>query len=270
MKRASWWLIGCAWLLGCGNSPQAVDVPGEATSAAAQASAIEGLTSVKAATSLFVLEDPTLDLTRSAGQNADSIAQQLQSLSCANFKLTHAAGMVTVSADFGAGCTTAKGTFAGAATATVSKQAGSLSVAFMFTNLVVNGLVLNGTCTLATSDGTTFTVDAEVSAGSMHLTFMGTAALDAQASGVTLDGSGLTEGVSYTAAGVHHAFQSCYADAGTFTITHLTTSKSGTTFTVVDIVTFSATTPATGQVTVTVNGVSAPAMLPAYSGCPHG
>ncbi len=272
MKRSG--SIWCAMLLSsCGGAglTDEVDVPAEAAAAAPRGSAATTVAAAKAVSSLFVQEDPTLDITKTAGQNADAVALQLRASACATANVTHSLGMTTVSVDFGAGgCMVNNvGTVSGAVSATVSKQGGSISVALTFTTLDVNGTTLDGTFSVATSDDTSFTATADLTDGATHVTFNGIAVLDSGGGGVTLSGTGLHQTVSYTASGVHHSFKGCYADAGSLTFTESATAKNGKSVMVTDVVTFDSSTPSTGKVSVSVNGTATPETLPAYGSCPH-
>src|SRR5258706_4552271 len=129
MRRAAW-IVLCSGL-GCGGAGAAddIDVMAEAADASSRASASTAIADAKGVSSLFVKEDPTLDVTKTAAANADAVATQLSASVCATATVTHAAGSVTVGVDFGAGCTIAKlGTVSGAASVTVGKQITKLTV----------------------------------------------------------------------------------------------------------------------------------------------
>ena len=273
-------LIGCGGLRDSSSADLGddVDYAAESADTVGHGQAPDSLSTSKALASLFVLEDPTLDPSRTPGQNADAVAQQLTSAvmiaSCANATITHTTGSLMVSVDFGSGCTLPGiGAISGSASATIAKLAGTITVALTLTNITVNGNAVSGTVTLATSDGTTFNFMMSVSTARQQVTFKGGAVLDAGGKGVTLDGSGTSQMgaamLAYTMTGVHHEFAACYADAGTMTVMKTTHNKRDLAVTLQETITFSTTTPSTGAVTVTIDGVSTPATLPAIGTCPH-
>jgi hypothetical protein len=268
MRRAAFFVL-CA--LGCNhNVADDVDVMAEAADASSRASSVTAVASAKAVTALFVQEDPTLDVSRTALANADAVATQLTGAVCGTATVTHAAGSATVSVDFGAGCTVPNvGFVAGAASVTISKQLSRLDLAFTFTTLSVEDKTIDGTLDMSTSDATSFSVTANLTSGSGDVMFMGYAQLDANGAGVTFGGNGMAKGVAYTASNVHHAFGGCYADAGTVTIGRVVVGRRGSLVAVTDVITFDATTPSTGVVTVTVNAVKSTVTLPPYGTCPH-
>lgn len=190
---------------------------------------------------------------------------------CASAQIAHVTGQTTVSVNFGTGCTVPHiGTVSGSAAATIGKLAGTIRVSLAFTNLAVNGLAIDGTLSLATTDATTFTAEADLSSGANHVTFTGSAIVDANLSGVTLSGTGTFQAVTFHATGIHHGFGTCYADAGSLSMAKNTTSKRGTLVALDETVAFSTTTPATGQVIVTINGQTSTTTLATYGTCPHG
>ena len=272
-------LLAFSALGACGSSKpeDGVDTDAEAVSAAASGTSATSLANAKGVTSLFVKEDPTIDPALTAKQNADAVATQLQSSlsACAAASVTHAAGSTTVAVDFGAGCTVGSvGTVSGKVNATVSKTGSTVSVAFTFGPLTVNGRSLTGTASAATSNGTSYMFAEDLLESGNHITFNGTAVLDASGASVTLDGNGTwaqgaAPAIAFTMGGVHHTFAGCYADAGTITETKMVKGLRGMLVTVIETVTFDAMTPSTGNVTIGVNGVKKTQKLPAYGTCPH-
>lgn len=203
------------------------------------------ITSAKAVMNAFIEDDPTLDLAKDAAGNAANIAARVaaETKGCAGVSVSHADQSVTVEVDFGTGCTLGSTsiTVGGQASATASAGGGTVSVAFTFTDIAVEGFVLNGTAAVATSDLKTYSLDAdlrEASAG--HVKFFGTAAVGMTNSqlGVTLEGTGSYEGTggiaeapsgsgwacgsigtTFTMTGLHRSFAACYADAGEVVVT---------------------------------------------------
>jgi len=258
-----------------------IDVPAAASDTATRGTSTTSLADAKAVSELFVQEDPTINPANTAGQNADAIAAQLTSKlagdggTCAGGQISHVTGGITVSVAFGTGCSIPSLglTLSGSASATVTKAAGSVNIAFTFTNLDVNGLTLDGAASESTADGTTFTSRIDVTESTHHVVFDGTATLDANAAGVTLTGGGtyqdgIAPSVTYEAASVHHTFGACYADAGTLSFVSTLVSKRDATVSVEETLTFSSTTPSTGQAVVVIDGVSSTETLPTYGSCP--
>jgi hypothetical protein len=258
-------------------SPDDVDLPGEAANAADRGSSTTAATQAKATTELFVHEDPTLDTAKTAAQNAQAVADQVKASvsACASAAVTHTSGDVAVAVSFGSDCSIQGVTFSGDVSASVSTAGGGVTVAFTFTNLVVNGNTLNGTASEATKDGTTFTSNIALTVGAAKVTYKGALKLDAGLTSVTIDGTGTYQNGSgpssaFTSTGVHHVFSACYADAGTLTFTQPTTTKTGKTVNLQNSVTFSSTTPSTGQASVKIGSAAATTVtLPPYGSCPH-
>jgi hypothetical protein len=250
-----------------------IDAVREARDAADRGTDPTTLAAAKGVTELFVAEDPTIDPAATPEVNADNVFNNLKSstVPCAGAMIAHAANTTTVSVDFGAGCSLPVGTLGGKASATLSKMAATTTVAFTFTQLTVNGYTFSGTLSASTTTGTSYTLAADLSQGTNHVTFNGTATLDMTLKGVTLDGTG-TSGTNnaITLSGVHHLFGGCYADKGTITLVTTTRSIGGKSIMVTKKLVFDATTPKTGKVTVTINGVMSMLSLPAYGACPTG
>jgi hypothetical protein len=240
------------YCLSC-HSPDAENAAEAATTTPAGAST-GTLAAAKAVASLFVQGVPTLEVTKS----------------CAQASLTHDPASTTISVDFGTGCTYPRvGTVAGQASATVSKTGAALSVAFTFTNLTVNAHTLSGTFTEATTDNTTFTVDANLTTATHAVIFQGSAALSPDGTSVTFDGSGTVQlgtapASTITLTSVEHAFGDCYASAGSLGLSKTTNLR-----TLDETIVFSAATPSTSTVAVTVDSISSSQNLPPYGTCPH-
>ena len=252
-----------------------VDPQAESADSATYGDSTTKLTSAKAITELFVQEDPTIDTAKTAGQNADAVAAQIaaSTSTCATITIAHVPGDASVTADFGTGCTIGSlGTVSGKVVAEVTRATG-VTVTFTFTNLVAAGYALTGSAAETTTDGTTYSSNVDLTVNGKHLTFKGTAKLDADAKGVTFDGGGTAQTAAtsaYSVGAVHHVFGGCYADAGKLTLQKQTTTKTGRATTVSETVAFDASTPSTGRVTITVSGASQSTTLPAYGSCPHG
>jgi hypothetical protein len=253
-----------------------IDLDAESANVAAHGESATSTASAKATTELFVHEDPTLDMTKSAGQNADAVAAQLTTsvAPCANAKVTHTTGNVGVSVTFGTDCTIGGVAYSGTVAATLSGGATGLTVAFTFTNLDVNGTTMNGTASETTTDATTFSSSVDLTIDTTHVTYKGSLALDSNDLGVTLNGSGTYQkgsepSTNYSASGVHHTFGACYADAGSMSYTTTTIGKSGKSYSVIETITFSSTTPSTGKASATIGSTATTVTLPTYGTCPH-
>lgn len=256
------------------STDDSVNLSPELTDASERGVSSTDVSSAKLTMEVFVQEDPTLDVSKDTGANADSVAAQATTAlaGCASAKVTHASGTATVAVDFGENCTIQGVTFAGQASATIAAGSGQVSVSFTFTSLSVSGHTLSGSATATTSNATTFTTTADLTSGTRHVTFQGSASTDP--SGVLINGSGTLQSGSsaalpFTIDAVHRTRGACYADAGSITTTKTATTHSGKSRQVKQVIAFDANTPSTGQVTVTVESVSSKATLPAYGSCPH-
>jgi hypothetical protein len=261
--------------------PDDIDIPVATSDTATRGTAPTSISDTKSVRELFVQEDPTIDPTKTAAQNADAIVAQLQSVlggdggGCAGAQITHATGSVVVSVSFGAGCTVPSLglTVAGSASASVSVAAGTATIAFTFTNLAVNGRTINGTASESTNNGTTYASQINVTDGAQDITFDGTEVPDSSNQGMTLSGTGTYQdgsaaALDFTAAGVHLTFGACYADAGTLSFQQTVRNKRDAAVSVTETITFESTTPTTGQAEVTVEGQTSTTTLPAYGSCP--
>jgi hypothetical protein len=282
-KAMAWGMTAVLLLGACGKADTTTDDPVVDVVTEAQALSDQGGQSTSAAqakgiTELFVQEDPTLDVTQTAQQNAANVEAQVKTTvqtACPGATITLDSATATVTVNFGSACTLPNlGTVSGTVTATVTQPVThSIQVAFTFTSLTVNGRSLTGTFTAKTANDSTFTVDASLTSGSKSLTLTAaTLTLDADHKGLKIDGSGTVntgtgpQAVSF--AGVHHAFSGCYADAGSMTLSKSTTTKLGKAATVTETITFSSSTPTTGQVTVQVGTAAATTTtLPSYGHC---
>jgi hypothetical protein len=261
-------------VLAIGCDGEGIDTVAETTDASIHALTTTSVAYAKGVASLFVVEDPTLDVTKTAEQNADAIAAQAAA-ALPGAALTHTAGTATLTLNFdGISAVANLGVLAGSVAVTVSRAATSLTVNFMFTGLTVKGMVLEGSLVLATTNGTTFSVNVDLTGGGRHVIYNGKAIPDAAGAGITLDGTGTSQSgdgplVSYSMVAVHHAWQQCYADGGTLTMNKNVVGKRGGMVAVAEQVRFDANTPTTGKVAMTINGVGSTMTLPPYGSCPH-
>jgi hypothetical protein len=267
----------CAAACG-GTDPIAddVDATGEAPHLSSTGGSATSSAQAKGVAGLFVQEDPTLDTAKTDVQNAQSVQSQVQAALAANCPTgTISLSGTTVTVAFGSNCTVPNlGAITGSVTAAVSKPAaGNVQVVFTFNTVTVSSRTLTGTFTVSTSNGTTFTGSCSLTSGATKLVMPSlTLTLDAGGKGVTLGGSGTVTSSSATTAvtfnAVHHLFGACYADGGSITLAKTTVTKLGKPTTVNETVTFTSTTPTTGQASIQIG--TAPATttkLPAYGTC---
>jgi len=132
--------------------------------------------------------------------------------------------------------------------------------ALTFTNVTLGGTPLSGTATFSTTDTTSFTLDANLTGSTT--TFVVTGFSVAGSSGaVTFGGSVAISGDASTSISFGSVLWKdgdCYPSSGAITVQKGAISES---------IAFSATTPTTGQVVVTVGKKSVPVSLPAYGSC---
>jgi hypothetical protein len=225
-----------------------------------------------AADSLFSF-DPTIDPTQNAATNADRIFHNIRdNLGSTDGGFPDDAGTTgcgtvslnatTVSVDFGTGCTLRGGaTLSGSASVGVSVTAGTASLTVTFTQLTVNGKLIDGTATFSTTNGSTFTVSANITAGTTTYTATAFTVTGAPGS-ITLDGTvGVSAGDAATTmvySGVQWNRGDCYPSAGTVKSTRglITTT-----------LTFTSASATAGKVSVKVGVRTATICLPSYGTC---
>jgi hypothetical protein len=161
------------------------------------------------------------------------------------------------------GCTLSDGTVAsGTVDLAVSESGGTTTVALTLTSVVVDGEALAGTASFATTNGTMFTVTADITSGastdSAKLTITGTT------DSFTITGNAtVTEGSTTTVldfSDLTITIGECYASGGSVEVT-----KSG----ISESLTFNAQTPETGKVSLTVGKHTSTMTLPPYGSCPN-
>jgi hypothetical protein len=275
IRRNGFVLTIAALALSCGSpatQPMNGVDGGDAGLTSAESAAFEagaGSASVNAAMesladSLFAF-DPTIDPKKTPGQNASAIGSNVRA------NLGKSCGKVTlkgvgVTVDFGTppGCTLASGdTISGTVNVAVSLAGGTTTMNVTLTQVVFDGVALAGTASFATTSGSTFTVktsltssartdsaDLEVTGAAGSFSISGTASVTnaGTSSAITFDGVTVTKG-------------QCYATAGSLGI------QQGS---VTETLTFDASTPATGKVSVQVGKVMTTLTLPSYGSCPSG
>jgi hypothetical protein len=212
--------------------------------------------------------DPTIDPSQTDVGNANLVsAHILQELGatndsgakCGSVTLTN----TTVTASFGPapGCTLPNGTkISGTISVGITKASSTITIAMTMTTVMVNGVALDGTVQFSTTNGTTFTLSGNFTSGtttysSTGLTFTGSTGV------VTVDGNfSITTDTTttYTLAAVTWKVGDCYPNGGSLTI------KTGL---IAMTLTFDATTPTTGNVTVTIGKKSVTEKLPVYGTC---
>ncbi|MBI4816035.1 MAG: hypothetical protein HY791_07255 [Deltaproteobacteria bacterium] len=266
---------------------ETVDFDARSRRAAIHAGGSFAISQAKAVTSAFIKEDPTIDPQKSAAENADAIAAQIQAATattCPTLTLTHAASSATLTVSFPtSGCSVNDVTVSGQVAIQVTAMTGLVKVSFQFTALSVEGHVLEGTVEESTTNGTTYSTKVtSLVADGVTYDYEGTQTLDGDLRGVTLNGSGSssksgdTHPTTYSVATVHQKFGACYPDSGTMSLTSkedVTVGRRTVTVTTTESVLFDANTPSDGtvDVTVTISGsspVTKTVTLPAYGECP--
>jgi hypothetical protein len=215
----------------------------------------------------FFAFDPTIDPAVDALNNAQRIQMRmLEQLTGGDGGLCGKVSLsgTTVTVDFGTGCRLlSKINVSGNASARVTANAGTITVLLTFTALKLNGKSLDGTTSFATSTGTSFTVNADLTAAGLKL-----GATDFVVRGIPgsiiLDSGSMTAtklGVTTTLTFFTVAWKplECYPNSGSVRI------KLGP---VVQTFVFDAQTPQTGVVTVKSGMKSVKRSLPAYGNCP--
>jgi hypothetical protein len=205
--------------------------------------------------------DPTIDPTKSASANAASIAAKITAAlgGCGTVKVSGA----TVTASFGAppGCTLMSGvTVSGTVIAAVTTSGGTVTIALTLESLIAGGKALSGTASFATSNGTSFAVTTNLVSGTTTQTASLTVTGSSTAFVINGTASSIEGGVTtmFTFKSVVWQPGQCYPQAGSLEV-----AKGATTLTM----TFSASTPSTGEVEVTAGKRSYPLTLPAYGSC---
>lgn len=219
--------------------------------------------------------DPTIDPTKTAAENAAAVEGRVRSnlgdvdggvpadggaLGCGSVSLSG----TTVTVAFGPapGCTLRNGSvISGTVAVGVAKTASTITLTLTLTQVVSNGVPLSGSATFATTTGSTFTVNANLTSGTTTWTITNLSATGGTGT-TTLNGTVSTAGgdatTTMTFTNLTWKAGDCYPNGGTVT------SKKGLVSTVI---TFEATTPTTGLVKVTVGRKTSTVALPAYGQC---
>jgi hypothetical protein len=218
--------------------------------------------------------DPTIDAAKSAAENAAALESNVRSnlggvdggvpadggsLGCGSVSLSG----TTVTVNFGPppGCTLRNGAkISGSVSVSVAKTANTISLTLSLTQVISNGVALSGTAAFNTSNGSTFTVDANVTSGATAYVLTNLSVTGGTGT-TTINGSVAITGDSTTTmtfANLTWRRGDCYPNGGTVT------SKKGLTTTVI---TFDANTPTTGLVKVTVGRKTSTVPLPVYGQC---
>lgn len=201
---------------------------------------------------------------RASGASAavEAARQRMAAWSCLQIELLG----TTLTLDFGTGCTLHGTTYSGEVMVQAASQNSTLGFDLTLTSFSNSQATYDGTASFDAGPGqTATTLDLMISqAGqSKQLDYVGQSSADAQGQSYTGSGSIDEGGVvrGFDAQGLHHSVADCYPDAGTLVL-----SSAGTP----DItVTFSATTPTTGEVSVQVGRLPAQTYaLPSYGQCP--
>lgn len=204
--------------------------------------------------------EPVLEVETSSEDLADGTrATYARRMRCASVSIRRG----RVSVDFGTGCTIHGRTVAGAFTLTATRAQGSVGFGLELDGLSSGGVTRTGTVALSVAAGQLASdIELELTQGGSTTDLLYAGTLTAVPGGVEIDGTAARDdGTRATSLGLSSVaidFGDCYPHAGTVTVD---ATGSPTT-----VVTFSAQTPSTGEVTVQIGRLPpAPYTLPA---CP--
>jgi len=209
--------------------------------------------------------DPTIDPASTAAQNATAIGQNvLANLGSACGSVNVSGASVTVAFGAPPGCTLMDGTsISGTVDLAVSQSGATTTVALMIDSVVIDGEPISGTATFSTSNGSTFSVETNLTTSSKtdvaNLSVTGTAGSYTISGTSTVTQGSSTSNLVFTGLTVMKG--ECYADAGSISMTEGA---------VTEVITFDAATPTTGRVSVTIGKRTATTTLPPYGSCPSG
>jgi len=229
---------------------------------------VNAVVALAAAADAMFQFDPTIDPSQSDTQNANLVLAHVLSELGATGDAGTKCGSVTlngttVTASFGPapGCTLPNGTkISGTIAVGITKAGSTITIAMTMTSAIVNGVALGGTVQLATTSGSSFTLSGNFTSGtttysSTGLTLSGTTGV------ISVDGAftvATDTTTTYTFSALTWKLGDCYPDGGSLAI------KSGL---VTMTITFDASTPTSGNVTVTVGKKSVTEKLPTYGIC---
>lgn len=254
-------VIGAApFALGCppeGSTPSrdaAATADGNTTAVSAQAA-------LALAEELAAGEEP-LDPAMGADGNA-AIIQGNAAVAlgtCGTVSLSGATVTVTFAAG---GCSLPSGiTATGSIALSASVASGTVTVDVSFDALAIGAYALDGTASLSTTNGTSYTVMLDLT--SEGRTISGDLTLSASLAALTISGDLTTQRAGgaermVSIEGLRWNRGDCYPSAGSITIGAGSLAQT---------VTFSAATASTGEVTVEFGRASTTEVLPAYGDCP--
>lgn len=264
MRFGFWWLVCTSCLaLGCGSdsakeendptetpeNPPEVSTSATAESTGPASESVAALADVKQVMQMFVEDDPTLDLSLGAIENAGNVETRLSTVlatACPTVTVQHERGSTEVSANLD-DCALESGlSVSGEVSASISRrevgQDAGLTVLFTFTQLTFGDLVVDGSVSVTTTDLTSYPIVADLEMSPLgHLTFGGTAALTVdEPIAVILNGTGQfvdagsnsAKEVSangwdcaggspsvLTVTNLHRVYGDCHADAGNIDVT---------------------------------------------------
>ncbi len=217
------------------------------------------ITLAEAAEAMFAFGG-TIDPAKSDVQNAQLVQTHTQSnlVACGNVSLSGN----TVTAKFGAppGChLTSGGTISGTIAIAITKSGTNVNISLMFTDVVINTQTLSGGVTFVTTDGAGFSITGSFTVNGTK--FAPGITLTGSAGAVAIDGSLSITGTSTTSltfTAAQWKSGDCYPAAGALSIDKSAVSVA---------VRFSASTPTTGAVEVTVGKKTSAQTLPTYGNC---
>jgi hypothetical protein len=216
--------------------------------------------------------DPVIDASQSDVQNAGLVQAHITSqlgaaqdagadgggTACGNVSLSG----TTLTVDFGPlpGCKLQNGvTITGTIAVSVSKSGSNIILAVTLTGATINSQAIVGTVNFTTGDGASFTLDGNITSNATKYT-MSSLKVAGSAGAITINGVFAVSGnatATYTFASLTWKLGDCYPSGGSLTVKTVITVT----------ITFDASTPMTGNVSVSVGSKMTTEKLPTYGVC---
>ena len=212
----------------------------------------------------FFAFDPTLVPADDAATNLTHVSDHVAEVFPGCPTPTVESGTLTL--DFGdsTACTGTNGmSITGSVSIALTKEGSTLTAVTTYTNMTVNGKSLDGSLTFVTTTGSGFTVSGSVVSGDKTLTFSSLNVTGSPSSMTVTGGVAVVQGGATTQLdfqSVTYTTGACYPNGGSVVLTRGALEET---------ITFSSTTPSTGEVSVEVARRTSTRTLPAYGTCPH-
>jgi hypothetical protein len=232
-----------------------------AATADGNGTAVSAQAALALAEELAAGEEP-LDPTMTADGNA-VIIQGNAAVALGTCGTASLAGTTVTVAFAAGGCTLPSGiTATGSISLSASVAAGTVTVDVSFDAVRIGTYAIDGTASLSTSNGTSYSVMLDLT--SEGRTIAGDLTVTASLAALTISGNLTTQRAGgpermLTIAGLTWNRGDCYPSAGTITVGVGALEQT---------VTFTRTTASTGEVTITFGRASTTETLPAYGSCP--